>query len=196
MKRYEWKLTDGRTVTLEAEYTEFVQDKIVNLDGDICNTGEREIIKRAMLTAYINSKKFDNCWDVNFWRIIDVKPGIKKIWGIKQIAFTNERATEIETFLKNVLEEGRDPEAEEIRELKKTKEIEKKIKAAKETIEKAEAQEDIPTRAEAQRRMKEYNDINNEGGFGYVPYIVSREEYEEAKTIIAQYSVRSESGGK
>ena len=80
--------------------------------------------------------------------------------------------------------------------MKKTKEIEKKIKAAKETIEKAEAQEDIPTRAEAQRRMKEYNDINNEGGFGYVPYIVSREEYEEAKTIIAQYSVRSESGGK
>jgi len=192
MKRYEWKLTDGRTVTLEAEYKEFVQDKIVNLDGDICNTGEREIIKRAMLTAYIDSKKFDSCRDVNFWRIIDVKSGIKKIWGIKQIAFTDERATEIEAFLKTVLEEGSDPEAEEIRTLKQAEEIEKKIKAANETIVKAEAQKDIPTREEARRRMKEYNDINNEGGFGYVPYIVSREEYDEAKKIIAQYSVKSE----
>ena len=187
MKRYEWKLTDGRTVTLEAEYTETVQDEIVNLDGDICNTGRREIVKHAMLTAYIDGKKHDSCWDVNFWRIIDAKPGIKKIWGIKQIAFTAERAAEIEAFIASVITEGRDNEAEEIRAAKKAKDIEDKIKAAEDTIARAEVQKDIPTRAEAQRRMKEYNDINNEGGSGYVPYIVSIEEYEQAKATIASH---------
>lgn len=187
MKRYEWKLTDGRTITLEAEYTETVRDEIVNLDGDICNTGKREIVKKAMLTAYIDGKKHDSCTNVNFWSIIDVQPGIKKIWGIHNIAFTPERAAEIEAFLASVIEDGRDNEAEEIRAEKKAEETKEQIKAAEDTIARAEAQADIPARAEAQRRMKEYNDINNEGGSGYVPYIVSREEYERAKATIAAH---------
>ena len=159
----------------------------MNLDGDICNTGKREIVKKAMLTAYIDGKKHDSCTNVNFWSIIDVQPGIKKIWGIHNIAFTPERAAEIEAFLASVIEDGRDNEAEEIRAEKKAEETQEQVKAAEDTIARAEAQADIPTRAEAQRRMKEYNDINNEGGSGYVPYIVSREEYERAKAIIAAH---------
>ena len=187
MKRYEWKLTDGRTVTLEAEYTETVQDEIVDLDGYICNTGRRKIVEGAMLTAYIDGKEHDSCRNVAFWDIIKKESGIMKIRGIKQIEFTAERAAEIEDFLASVITEGRDNEAEEIRAAKKAKDIEDEIKAAEGTIARAEAQEDIPTRAEAQRRMKEYNNLYNEGGFGYVPYIVSREEYEQAKATIASH---------
>lgn len=187
MKRYEWKLTDGRTVTLEAEYSETVRDEIVNLDGDICETGKREIVKTAMLTAYIDGEKFDSCWETAFWKTIDTcMNGIKKIWGIKQIAFTEERAAEIEAFFAEVIEAGRNAEAQQIRADAKAAEIAEEIADAEQIIAKAEAQQDIPDRAEAQRRMKRYNDINNEGREGYVPYIVSREEYEYAKMKLAK----------
>lgn len=104
---YEWNLTDGRKVTLEAEYEETVRDKVVNLDGDIFNTGDREIVTDAMLIAYIDGKQFDFTRYVNFWKIVDADKlkKFKKIRGIKQIAFTNERAKEIEVFLTNVIGE-------------------------------------------------------------------------------------------
>lgn len=108
-KTYEWNLTDGRKITLEAEYEETVRDKVVNLDGDIFNTGDREIVTNSMLIAYIDGKQFDFTRYVNFWEIVDADKHrkIKKIRGIKQIAFTEERAKEIEAFLTNVIEEGR-----------------------------------------------------------------------------------------
>ena len=186
-KTYEWNLTDGRKVTLEADYSETVRNEEVNLDGDIIETGRREIVKDAMLTAYIDGKKFDSCWNVNFWKVIDAgKTGMKRIWGIKSIGFTAERAEEIERFLSSVIEEGRSEEAQEIRATEKAAEVAKEIEAAERLIAKAEAQADIPSREEAKRRMKRYNDINNEGGEGYVPYIVSREEYEYAKERISK----------
>ena len=184
---YEWSLKDGRIVKLEAEYTEKVQNEIVNLDGDICETGNREIVKDGMLTAYIDGEKFDSCWNSDFWQIIETgKPGLKKIWGIKMIAFTAERAEEIEKFLSDVIEEGRDSEAQQIRAEEKAKLDAERIETAERFIAKAEAQPDIPTKAEAEHRMKEYNDINNEGAEGYIPYIVCREDYEAAKKLLAE----------
>lgn len=120
MKRYDWALKDGRKVTLEADYTETVQDELVNLDGDICATGKRKIVKKAMLTVYLDGQKIDSCYDPNFWRTIETgKPGIKKIWGIKMIAFTAERAAEIDAFFAAVIEAGRSEEAQQIRESEK-----------------------------------------------------------------------------
>ena len=187
-KTYEWNLTDGRKITLEAEYEETVRDKIVNLDGDIFNTGDREIVTNSILIAYIDGKQFDFTRYVNFWEIVDADKlkKIKKIRGIKQIAFTNERAKEIEAFLTNVIEEGRNEEAQKIRDKENEKKKQNEIEEAKRIIEKAENQKDIPNRAEAQRRMKRYNDINNDGGDGYVPYIISLEEYEDAKEKLAK----------
>jgi hypothetical protein len=187
-KTYEWNLTDGRKITLEAEYEETVRDKVVNLDGDICNTGDREIVTDAMLIAYIDGKQFDFTRYVNFWEIVDADKHrkIKKIRGIKQIAFTEERAKEIEAFLTNVIEEGRDEEAQKIRDMENEKKKKNEIEEVKRIIEKAEKQKDIPNRAEAERRMKRYNDINNDGGEGYVPYIISLEEYEYAKEKLAK----------
>lgn len=183
MKRtYEWKLTDGRTVTLEAEYSEHCEDEVLNLDGDKWNTGKRIIRKSGMLTVYLDGKKFDSCWDTNFWQVIETgKPGIKKIWGIKQIAFTAERAEEIAKFLADAIEAGRDAEAQEIRVAENAAEVAEEIENAEKLIAAAEAQKDIPDRAEAKRRMKRWNDVHNEGGEGYVPHIICREEYEHAK---------------
>lgn len=187
MRTYEWTLNNGMVARLEAEYSETVKDKIVNLDGDICNTGKREIVKNGNLVAYLDGKKFDSCWNTDFWRIVDTRtPGLKCIWGIKQIAFTEERAKEIDAFLKQVVSEGADPEAEQIRAAEKAKYDAERLEHAESTVRKAEAQKDIPSKEEARRRMKRYNDIHNEGGYGYVPYIISREEYEDALKVIAE----------
>ena len=64
------------------------------------------------------------------------------------------------------------------------KEREETIEYLVATISEAEAQSDIPERAEAKRRMRAYNDVYNEGGEGYVPHIISREEYETAKDLL------------
>ena len=69
-------------------------------------------------------------------------------------------------------------------EKKKVKEKEERIKSLEQLIEKAELQRDIPSRKEIQRRLELYNSVNNEGGEGWLPRIISREEYESAKAIL------------
>lgn len=53
-------------------------------------------------------------------------------------------------------------------------------------IDRMESQKDLPKPEEARRRMKEYNDINNQGGEGFVPHIYSLTEYENAKRELAE----------
>lgn len=74
-------------------------------------------------------------------------------------------------------------------EEKKAKEIERQIEYWKQIIKMAEAQQDIPSREEVKKRLKIYNDTYNEGGEGFLPYIVSREEYESAKAFLAEMHV-------
>lgn len=66
------------------------------------------------------------------------------------------------------VESAGDEQAEEIARLEKI-------------IEKAEQQKEIPTTAEKAEQLRAYNNLHNEGGEGYVPWIVSREEYQAAK---------------
>ena len=170
MKKYEWTLKDGRKVTLEARYTEKVVPRILDADGWKIEAGE------------------DSCWDPGFWQVIKTsKPGIKMIWGIKNIGFTDDRAAEIEAFLNSVIEEGRDEKAQALRDEKAAKELKDLRKHYSEVVAKAEAQHDIPDREEARRRMKVWNDINNEGGEGFVPRIICREEYEAAKEFLSTH---------
>lgn len=186
MRTYKWNLRDGREVVLEAEYSEEVVSTTIWADGDII-PNEKEIRDHAMLTAYIDGKRWDSCRFASFWSVIDCRAeGMKKIWGIKGIAFTQDRAKEINAFLQGVIADGRCPEAEEIRAKKEAEWMAKEIEEARRTITKAEMQLDIPDKKEARRRMYEYNQLMNDGGDGYVPYIVSREEYEAAKALVAE----------
>lgn len=66
------------------------------------------------------------------------------------------------------------------------KEDRERIEAAEAVIAKAEAQRDIPTAEEAARRIRQYNNIYNEGGEGYVPQIITVEQYERAKAVLAR----------
>lgn len=189
MMKYEWVLKSGKIAVLRAEYSETVRDEIVYADGYEINTGKKKIVQNGDLAVYVDGKKVGSCWDVNFWRVIDMPgmKGYKRIWGIDRVGFTEEVGKEIESFLKAVVEAGVNPKAQEIREAEAKKKAEYEIARAEEIVKKAEGQTDIPSRKEAERRMKEYNDMVNDGGEGFVPYIVSREEYEDAKETLRKY---------
>lgn len=63
------------------------------------------------------------------------------------------------------------------------------------TITKAENQSDIPSVEVARQREKKYNDLYNEGGYGYVPHIVHDVEYEHAKKLLELITSITQQGG-
>ena len=74
----------------------------------------------------------------------------------------------------------------ERKQAKDAKEKAERIAYLQDRIKSIESPETLPTYDEAKRRMKNYNDMVNEGGSGYVPHIVSKEEYAGWKTELAR----------
>ncbi len=191
--KYEWTMKNGMKGLLEASYSEHVEETIVNLDGETVRLGESEIIEDACLVCYVDGKKIHSCIDTAFWTIIDapIGNGIKMIHGIQGVGFSAEVAAEIEAFLRNVIEAGKTAEGNQVREEKAELAEQEEVAEAREIIRKAEAQKDIPSRDEAERREWKYNEINNAGGYGFVPHIISREEYEKALGTVARAAIKN-----
>ena len=76
------------------------------------------------------------------------------------------------------------PEVKEFIEKKEAEEKAWQIAHAKDIVKKAEAQKSIPTAAELRRIQKEWNDVYNEGGEGYVPQMITREQYDDALKVL------------
>lgn len=185
-KKYSWNLSDGRQVTLEAEcITTMIADSVY-ADGHEVGFKKKPFAK-GNLTAYIDGKKFDSCCDTGFWNTIDVygRPGIKKIWGIKGIGFTKDRAAEIDSFLQSVIEEGK---TEEVRAYEVEKAVREKAeyKQSLENFLAEAAKHKLYTAEEAERARKNWINIVNEGGSGYVPHFYTFEEVESAKRELAE----------
>lgn len=68
------------------------------------------------------------------------------------------------------------------------------IELAEKVIAEAEAEgiENLRTREQLAVWRKSYNDVNNEGGEGYIPRRVSKEQYEEALKVISKPVEKSE----
>lgn len=69
---------------------------------------------------------------------------------------------------------------------KKEKERQEDIEYYQNIVRKAERQPDIPTPEEAARRSKRWNDVYNEGGYGYVPDIIDSARYARAKQMLQE----------
>lgn len=183
-KTFTWIGANGNVFELEAECTMEVTNEVLNADGYEIETGKKETYINANLVAKIDGKEVDSCWNTDFWRIIDVKNGIKRIWGIDKIGFTAEKAIEIEAFLKDVIESAKTEEVKEIEAEEAAKKHSKDVKNATRIIEEAHKQETIPTAREAREMERRWNDLYNEGGEGYVPHIVDIDEYNWALSIL------------
>jgi hypothetical protein len=140
------------------------------------NPCKSENINVDMLTAYVDGKEYEHCNLPGFFKTIPVA-GQRKVWGLK-IAFSNPSdADRYDAWVDSVM-------ASDVGEIAEDRAREWEVEEAKAIIAKAESQRDIPSSEEASRRMSDYNRINNEGGEGYVPRIVSQEEYLSAKEVL------------
>ncbi len=68
----------------------------------------------------------------------------------------------------------------------KERERQEQIRRCQTVIRVAEQQRDIPSPKEAARRRKVWNDINNEGGEGFVPTIIDSARYAGAKELLQE----------
>lgn len=185
MKTIKWTSQKGNEIELRAEYESSLVKEMLNADGDQWESGKMVKEVAANLELYTDGKKIDSCWDVTFWRIINLTgTPYKRIWGIDKMAMTAEQAELVEEFLKSVIAEGEDEEVKENEKKEAAKEKDEKIAEAKETIAKTEAQKTIPTAAEYKKWRIAYNNLYNEGGEGYIPTLITKEEYDYAKSIV------------
>lgn len=183
---FEYRLRNGSICKIEAEYECIMEMETLGADGWEIPTEEKPTDVASSLVAYVDGKKVDSSRDKSFWGVVDMKEGVKKIWGLK-IGFANpEDAGRYEEWIARIIEDGKSDEVKAYEKAEKEKKAKEKFEMAKKTVAKAESQKDIPTREEAKRRMKQYNNTINEGGEGYIPYIVNKEEYEEALKIIEE----------
>lgn len=177
----------GKTIRLEAEYHAYMGRKIADADGIKVDIGPEVKITSEMV-AFVNGAKYDTCRDENFWRLIDVDKPMhgKKIWGL-QIGFSQpEDAANYEKWVAELIEAGTDADVKAYRAEEVKKKLAIKINNAHKTIEKAEKQDKIRTAAETQKYLQNLNNVLNEGGEGWLPKLVTLEEYEEAKRFLAE----------
>ena len=81
-------------------------------------------------------------------------------------------------------------EAEEVIALRaeeKRKQVADELKMYREIVRQCERGYLVETEAQARAMWNNYNNINNEGGYGYVPTWFTRAQYEEALAFIAAH---------
>lgn len=66
----------------------------------------------------------------------------------------------------------------------KEKEEKEEFETAKIIIAKAERQSWMPTNEEYEKWARNYNNVNNEGGEGYIPHLITKEQLARAKKIV------------
>ena len=183
--RFEFEGKGGKKVTIEVTYVCEMVDRVIDADGFKISSGRELSTYGSRLTTYIDGVKLDESSDPTFWALIDTKMG-KRIWGSKLGFADAEMAAKYEAWINAIIESGKPEELKAAETAEAEAKAEQEIEYAKRIVAEAEKQKDIPSAAEARRRMKVYNDAVNEGGYGYVPYIVSLEEYEAAKQVLAK----------
>ena len=183
MKTMKWTSTTGKEIELRAYCTITMVDDVRDADGNKITVGQKESID-ANLELYLDGKLVDSCWNTNFWKTIDYKDGLKKIWGLK-LAMTSDRAALVDAWIKEIIEAGKTEEVKAEETDRANADAEARVEKAIAIIAKAEAQSKIMTSAEYATWRTNYNKINNEGGEGYIPSMITQEQYEWAKQTVA-----------
>ena len=188
MKTMSWTGSKGNKIELGAECTTKMVEQELSADGFVYGT-ETKPVTTANLELWVDGKKVDSCWDTNFWKLIDMGNGIKKIWGLK-VVMTAEQAEKVEAFLNEVIESGKTAEVQEHETTEAETEKAAEIADAQEIIELAEKETvrnsdgSLMTKEQVKVWRRNYNNINNEGGEGFVPDVVTQEMYDRAKAVL------------
>lgn len=190
-KTFEWITSNGAQAKIVATYEAVMERKSLDADGYKVEGKLEPTTVGSSMVVYLNGKQVDICRDPSFWVLIDVKqPGIKKIWGLK-VGFDAESAKKYEEFLAELMEDGKSDEVKqyEAEQAEKRKAAEKTraqeiVEAAKKTRRNQDGS--LMSEAQAAAWKRSYNNINNEGGEGYVPSILTQEQLDWALEILGR----------
>lgn len=189
--KFEFTLKSGAQCVLDGEYTATMGRNIVDSDGYKVDLGP-EVKTQSRLTAYVDGKKVDETIFAEFWRLIDSPrfKGAKKIWGLIINIADPEVAKKYENWVAELIDAGTSDEVKAFNAAEAQKELAKKIKNAQALIAKAEKQDKIRTAKETRAYLRNLNNVMNEGGEGYLPHLVTLEEYEDAKQFLQENGTR------
>jgi hypothetical protein len=188
MEQITWTGRSGNKITLKASCETKIVENFADVDGDKVLLGTKSL-ERANLELWVDGKKIEDCWNTGFWKIVDNKEtGLKKIWGLP-VVMEEGQAKKVEEFLKFVIENGKTEDVKKYEQKLSEEKKEKEISNAIEIIEKSKttsknADGTLMTEAEAKKWMKRYNDLYNEGGDGYIPEIITKEQVQYAMSIL------------
>ncbi len=142
----EWQGKNG-IIRLEAEYQAKFQEKVNNLDGNICPTGKLEVVEQASLTAYFNDKQLDHSWNPVSWTIMESSvPGMYQIRGIPKIGIRTEMLEKVQQFLADTITEGTPVSIRAFRLDNQIKQARYDLTSHQNTLQKINMQKDLPTR--------------------------------------------------
>ena len=172
MKTYKFNTQSGKEITLEISYT--IEKLNFNRDLDGYNYKEEEVVENGEIKIYVEGKEFGTIKDLY------LPEGKNFRVGNAIIKLTDEQRAEINAIITALKEDAKiEEEVEEV-----------EIEEAKAIVEKAESQKEIPTFENARRMEKQHNNIHNEGGEGYVPHIIDKNEYEKALKLLKNQGLR------
>lgn len=169
-----------------------------NLDGFV--TGS-EILTSSKVEIVVNGKVAESG---HFATVIGFHKGTESFYakakldttkkytrvGDKAITLGEESGKAINKAIADMKEElENDFQVKSNETIKAEKEEIEEIALAKEVVELAEKEgiENLMSAADIKVWRKKYNDLNNEGGEGYIPTRISKEEYERCKNLLESY---------
>lgn len=178
MKEFTVTLKDGRKATIKGEYEQILKAQHFDADGQEWDGDLIPTVTKSELSLYIGGKLIDHSRNSAYWGLIDIN-GIKKIHGLK-IGFADiDVAAAYEAFIAGLINSGTAVEVKEYNNEKVEAEKVKRIAELEKFI--AKYGETKLTKSEAKQARINYNNLYNEGGYGYVPHFASADEIEAAK---------------
>jgi len=167
----------GKTIKISYEYISKMIDDTADLDGDIINFGKKAYTDERCIVCV------DGKYYTEGTPTMIVKDG-QDMLKIGVLYLTAERMAAMNTIIAETKIAGTELEAAAKVAEEKAKEEVKEIESAKATIAEAESQKDIPTESEYRAWRRNWNNIHNEGGEGFIPTRITSEQYEYAKSIL------------
>lgn len=201
-----WTSPNGSKAEVKIEITKEVVKNISYSDGWNVDLGDK-IYSSQEISVYINGKLNETSHqnpiviETSSFYTEEFKANARKNKGYAKITNTiivnEERYNEIMAAIESAkaeVEAAFNQENQEIVKAEKEKEeaakkerTEQEIEWASKIIEEATNRKAVLTRAEERQWRIGYNNINNEGGEGYIPNRATLEDLEEAKYILRKY---------
>jgi hypothetical protein len=186
MKSISWTGVKGNKYELRAQCEIRMVDNTIDADGDILVIGKKPY-SDGILEFWMDGNLIESSCNVDLWSVTDAYDNLKKVRGLSRCGLLPAQAELVAAFLKDVKESGKTEEYKAYEAEHKAKERAGRVAEAQKVVdEAAKYTQPLMTEAEYRAWKKRYNDTYNEGGDGYIPSLITIEQFERAKKILAE----------